>query len=83
MLSIRTQDRLALVPYNDEIYIDTQDARASNTICMVSKYGYKRILGTYKTKERASEVLDYISNFMTQQSEQYMTLNMIYQMPKE
>ena len=61
MLSIRTQDRMALVPYNNVIHINEL------TVIESGKLVYELIidnsfhsLGTYATKERALEVLDEI-----------------------
>ena len=58
MLSIRTQDRMALVPYvgcGVTKYLN-------NTYDVVMKYenGEIFVLGTYETKVRALEVLDEI-----------------------
>ena len=89
MLSIRTQDRMALVPYND-------------VISMVTYYGSNRkadlkfkggFLGTYATKERAIEVLDEIEEAFQSQTKTFINedeivintthFNIVYQMPKE
>lgn len=57
MLSIRTQDRMALVPYDSHIVIRKRSSKHSIEI---ETYYSTVILGTYATKERALEVLDEI-----------------------
>jgi len=64
MLSIRTQDRMALVPYDSAITIVTsyKDGSVENKMCeliMPYRISYM-VLGTYATKERALAVLDEI-----------------------
>ena len=58
MLSIRTQDRMVLVPYNNSIGISkyTQE----EWIVYTFEYTGMIRLGAYTTKERALEVLDEI-----------------------
>lgn len=65
MLSIRTQDRMALVPYDNQIYIKMYGDSSLNKVSHweINLYVDKEKwvnLGTYKTKERALEVLDEI-----------------------
>lgn len=69
MLSIRTQDRMALVPYDKTINIteETKVEYNNNTRvykktgkCFLETETYHKRLGTYATKERALEVLDEI-----------------------
>ena len=56
MLSIRTQDRMALVPY-DSIKIE----EVGDSYFINLEYDMRSVhLGTYTTKERALEVLDEI-----------------------
>ena len=66
MLSIRTQDRMCLLPYDDILAIKKDHAINAYSLetCEIHK-GYsvvcdKGILGTYATKKRALEVLDEI-----------------------
>ena len=84
MLSIRTQDRMALVPYDGKIEImgelDQNLVRLENKQVLIMEY---TTLGTYATQKRALEVLDEIQYYMTQQSEIYRTLHSVYEMPKE
>jgi hypothetical protein len=70
MLSIRTQDRMSLVPYDKQITISK-----SNQFNMVFDNGDTLPLGIYKSKERALEVLDEISDVVD--------LAVIYDMPME
>ena len=58
MLSIRTQDRMSLVPYDKQITVSK-----SNQFNMVFDNGDTLPLGTYATKERALEVLDEIEQY--------------------
>ena len=66
MLSIRTQDRMALVPYNGRIMISLREGVHEegdwefDTLFIVTPDGVYKFLGTYKTNERALEVLDEI-----------------------
>ena len=70
MLSIRTQDRTALVPYDGIIKIKKDHAINAHSVSSVEIYkGYSivcdvGILGTYKTEERALEVLDEIQVYV-------------------
>ena len=57
MLSIRTQDRMSLVPYKGKISIwNEKRIMIGNS----KNFDYLFSLGTYATKERALEVLDEI-----------------------
>ena len=58
MISIRTQDRMALVPYDKviKIYKEEEDCYSVNV------GGWP--LGHYKTKKRALEVLDEIEQYI-------------------
>jgi hypothetical protein len=67
ILSIRTQDRMALVPYKGRIIISIKDGEIDfdkeliyGTLMIVNQDGVYTTLGTYATKERALEVLDEI-----------------------
>lgn len=55
------------------------------TICNVTINGYYELLATYKTKERALEVLDEIqtkiNNIANMDDENF--INIVYQMPKD
>ena len=56
MLSIRTQDRMALVPYDQRILIEEK-----NGFRLILGYDWTTNLGTYESKERTLEVLDEIT----------------------
>ena len=69
MLSIRTQDRMALVPYNEEVYLKEcpESKKCFIRIVSVKKNTLNlpfTTLGTYATKERALEVLDEIQDYV-------------------
>jgi hypothetical protein len=104
MLSIRTQDRMALVPYNEVICITRHNKNAIDMIMSKDKdikadmvymvwIGGNGKLGTYKSKERALEVLDEIENayrdrtvYLKGNETDYVSLAslpIVYQMPKE
>ena len=130
MLSIRTQDRMSLVPYDSVIYILKSDKKElieklyekncerininvepTNPhyfdASMARKYAennYRELdirqivcgditLGTYKTKERALEVLDEIEEAILSQTKVFInedgleyhsiSFTIIYEMPKE
>lgn len=55
MLSIRTQDRMALVPYKEEVWI-----REDGAIFTWDKNGVSKKLGQYANQEKALEVVDEI-----------------------
>lgn len=59
MLSIRTQDRMSLVPYDKQITISKL-----NQFNMVFDNGETLPLGIYHSKERALEVLDEIEQYV-------------------
>lgn len=87
MLSIRTQDRLGLIPYNNPI--TTQESNNNFRIMLGSKNS-NGLLGSYKTKERALEVLDEIQkclkeHYQNSETTRYNTRQqqIVYQMPKE
>ena len=61
-LNIRTQNKIALVPYNG-VFIDDTDMVDKGYVTIYSK-GCEFKLGTYRTKERALEVLDNIQSCM-------------------
>ena len=67
-LWIRSQDKMALVKINSTIelkYGDRKTIIANYQPDFTDKYdGYYDVLGTYKTKERALEVLDEIQNIL-------------------
>ena len=115
MLSIRTQDRMALVPYDSEIEIkyslNEKGSEKLNDTKTTTEYITNRIiliqfeenveyylvsnktkLGTYKTKERALEVLDEIEEVILSANmwvndgiavDKVPPQNRIHQMPKE
>jgi uncharacterized protein YlzI (FlbEa/FlbD family) len=97
MLSIRTQDRTALVPYDKTINIISDNAKVvyeqneDYTIALSNKRIIvcgKRVLGRYTTQERALEVLDKIQQFMdnigiANSSIAKEISSVIYEMPKE
>ena len=88
-LSIRLQNKEALIPYNG-LYIDDTDMVDKGYVTIYSG-DCKYKLGIYKSKERAIEVLDEIQksledNVAKYDDEGYPTLleNItIYEMPKE
>ena len=81
MLTIRTQDRTALVPYNNFILIEGEyinwDFKGKYVIVL-----NEFILGAYTTQARALEVLDDIE-FWCQETNQVLKHKNVYQMPKE
>ena len=66
MLSIRTQDRMSLLPYDGILSIKKDYSLHAHSLSTVEIHkGYsivcdKGILGTYSTQKRALEVLDEI-----------------------
>lgn len=58
-LWVRSQDKNKLVPINDELYIP--NSRTGEDFGIFYK---DKMLGYYKTKERALEVLDEIQNYI-------------------
>lgn len=74
-LWIRSQDKKTLMKVT-RLYV------FSNTIFSVDTRESELILGTYKTKERALEVLDEISDIMTNLADSDLKL-IQYEMPKE
>jgi extradiol dioxygenase family protein len=95
MLSIRTQDRMALVPYSG-VLIQYGDDRwqivSEQADIREIRFHLKKALtlGTYATKERALEVLDeiekcykrcYTNNLTTRYN--HLEQQLDYQMPKE
>ena len=60
MLSIRTQDRMRLIPYDKPIEIKQTKIDGWSLDIRELKY----FLGTYATKERALEVLDEIEQYV-------------------
>lgn len=95
MLSIRTQDRMALVPYKGRILISIKDGvvnfkqeLARNTLVIVNEDNVYTQLGTYATKERALEVLDEIEKALRDDcvfstSTGAVLIPTVYRMPKE
>ena len=77
MLSIRTQCKRALVPYKNAIHIE----KRGEYKWVLDTDEAQVYLGTYKTKERALEVLDEIELLLTYKRANGG--NSIYQMPKE
>lgn len=76
-LWVRSQDKNKLVPINDELYIP--NSRTGEDFGIFYK---DKMLGYYKTKERAIEVLDEIQDLL--QNAYVGSLNrIVYQMPKE
>lgn len=93
MLSIRTQDRMALVPYNGIIKI-TEYVNCWGISIIQEEF---KELGTYETKKRALEVLDEIQEKISDKWNELLNSNLfdlsyitnpfdgnkVYQMPKE
>lgn len=86
MLSIRTQDRMVLVPYNAHIVIRKRTSKHSIEI---ETFYSTVVLGTYATQERALKVLDEIAQALCSNENIYVDINTrepmqtIFQMPKE
>lgn len=95
-LWIRSQDKASLVKINNVIglkYNDNKTIIANYQPDFTDKYdGYYEILGTYKSKERALEVLDEIQRLITDL--QYLSYGIendkfcsyrpnVYEMPEE
>lgn len=98
-LWIRTQDRMNLVKIN-QVSLNYQNNKQiiANYIPEIYENSscYYELLGTYKTKERALEVLDEIQKYITptlsllddtlngkQVCQVGNILSMVYQMPKD
>lgn len=89
-LWIRSQDKMILVKIND-ININYQNNKQiiANYIAINKEADFYIILGTYKTKKRAIEVLDEIQekiiNICKFQlvNENYECDNCVYEMPEE
>lgn len=82
-LWVRSQDKNKLVPINDELYIP--NSRTGEDFGIFYK---DKMLGYYKTKERALEVLDEIQNMLyiglhTNNNQLAGTTSIVYEMPKE
>lgn len=76
-LWVRSQDKNKLVPINDELYIP--NSRTGEDFGIFYK---DKMLGYYKTKERAIEVLDEIQKLL-KTAELNDDINVIvYQMPE-
>jgi len=76
MLSIRTQDRMALVPYSRVTWV-----RNDGAIFVMDNQGQPYLkLGQYATQERALQVLDEIDKTLNKCP---INLSIVYQMPKE
>lgn len=76
-LWIRSQDRELLMKSPEFRYNQKND---NHSILAYDTMGVYRILGTYKTKERALEVLDEIQNILIDYSKMS---RVVYEMPKE
>lgn len=90
MLSIRTQDRMAIVPYHDKAIKIFRHEDVIDII-ILTPLGIEK-LGTYATKERALQVLDEIELNLRQTTKTFIDTyeqmyqvnsNLVYQMPKE
>lgn len=90
MLSIRTQNRFGIIPYNKPI--STNFYNNDRCQIMIGTKENQVLLGTYATKERALEVLDEIEDYTKRGKEQrYDSQGLIietsgewcYRMPKE
>ena len=87
-LWIRTQDREKLVKVS-EVYVHEFCDEFDSNICRIDSKSY--VLGTYKTKERALEILDKIQreleyNVIATNDDGYVTMlenTKIFEMPKE
>lgn len=90
-LWIRSQDKMNLVKVR-QIGVNYQDNKQIIANYTPELYensgGYYELLGTYKTKERALEVLDEIQNMLygglkaTNNNQLAGTTSIVYQMPK-
>lgn len=86
VLWIRSQDRTILLPINNKLYIPNSKTGEDFGI-----FYEETMLGHYKKRERALEVLDEIhdeligSNFMPMNEEEVLTCGSakIYEMPEE
>ena len=82
-LWIRSQDKMNLVKIK-QINVNYRDSRQIIANYMPEMYEnsgeYYELLGTYKTKERALEVLDEIQAYIN--SDVMFNLN-VFEMPKE
>lgn len=87
-LWIRSQDRMNLVQIkqislnyenNKQVIANYEPEQYENSSC------YYELLGTYKTKERALEVLDKIQNKINAiaNMDDINFINVVYEMPKE
>lgn len=75
-LWIRSQDKECLMK------VDRVDYDLSSGVHQIKVNGYQTLVGKYKSKERALEVLDEISDLM--RSIQYSELKtFIYEMPEQ
>lgn len=75
-LWVRSQNKTKLVPINDELYIP--NSRTGEDFGIFYK---DKMLGYYKTKERALEVLDEIQNYILLPNTDNSAY--VYKMPKE
>lgn len=76
-LWIRSQDKMKLIPINDELYIP--NSRTGEDFGIFYR---ETMLGYYKTKERTLEVLDEIHNYMNFDIKLKLG-TCIYEMPEE
>ena len=82
-LWIRSQDKETLLPIDKPLmYWESIDNIHTHSIIFKESPSYIITLGTYKTKERALEVLDEIQKFIMLKEEADYKTN-IYEMPKE
>lgn len=93
-LWVRAQDRETLLKVNNGLmYWEDTDKR--NCIVIKETSTNLSVLGEYKTKERALEVLDEIQEFIEKRGEDYLLTNkdgiitgqkhygLVYEMPEE
>ena len=80
---IRSQDKMQLVKIN-EIHIKVDEDGFVGIWVDDKKENLKYFLGTYKSKERALEVLDEIQKLLIAMPRTEIPFNyIVYQMPKE
>lgn len=82
-LWIRSQDKETLLPIDKPLmYWESIDNIHTHSIIFKESPSYIITLGTYKTKERALEVLDEIQKFIMLKEEADYKTN-IYEMPED
>ena len=83
------QARFLTIMEGKTFYKENEWEYEGYTICNVALNGNYELLGTYKTKERAIEVLDEIQNMLygglkaTNNNQLAGTTSIVYQMPEK